>query len=171
MRIIAGEFRGRALASPAGHRIRPTADRVREAWLNIVEPALADAVVLDLFAGSGALGLEALSRGAGHADIVDNSRASLAAIRANVGSLGVQHRATVHRRDALKFAERSAERAYDVAFADPPYDTDYPERLIRSFRSKPFARLLGIEHSAAARLDGDDMRLYGDAAITFCYAP
>jgi 16S rRNA (guanine966-N2)-methyltransferase len=171
MRIISGQFRGRRLEIPKDPRVRPTADRVREAWMSILQEALAGARVLDLYAGSGALGLEALSRGAVHADFVEVSPPSLTALRSNIATLGVEARTTVHRGDALRFAERLAPGAYDVACADPPYTREDAAHLIARFRQDPFARIFAVEHSASTALAGDDTRRYGDTAITFCYAP
>lgn len=120
MRIVAGTYGGRRLAAPRGGRTRPTADRVREALFSMLGP-LEDARVLDLFAGSGALGLEALSRGAGEATFVDSSPAAIRAVRANLESLGAG--AEVRRADARAFLRnaRSAGRQYDLVFLDPPY--------------------------------------------------
>lgn len=171
IRIIAGELKGRRIRAPAGRRARPTADRVREAWFSILEPWLAGALVLDLFAGSGALGLEALSRGALHVDFVETSRASLRVLEANVASLAVEDRVTVHRADALRFAARLPEASYDVALADPPYDTDHAVGLTGIFRARPFAKILAVEHRSGVEVPGDDIRRYGDIAITFCKAP
>ena len=94
IRIIAGDFKGRRLKTPAGDAVRPTADRVREAWFSILQRAVRGARVLDLYAGSGALGLEALSRGAVTADFVEVRRASLAALKANITTLKVADRVT-----------------------------------------------------------------------------
>jgi 16S rRNA (guanine966-N2)-methyltransferase len=171
LRIIAGEFKGRRLKAPAGRTVRPTGDRVKEAWFSILQQSIPDARVLDLFAGSGALGFEALSRGAVSVDFVENSKASLAAIRDNATTLNVGDRVTIHRSDALRFAERLQPAQYDMAFADPPYATDEAERLVTLFRATPFARAFSIEHSADRVLPGDDTRRYGDTAITFVYAP
>jgi 16S rRNA (guanine966-N2)-methyltransferase len=171
MRIVAGEFGGRRLVVPRDGRVRPTADRVREAWMSIVAPELPGARVLDLFAGSGALGLEALSRGATHATFVELAPASLEALRGNIDALGVGERATVRRGDALRFVQGLDAGAYDVAFADPPYNVDAADRLVALFRVTPFARILSIEHPADRRLAGDDTRRYGDTAVTFCQAP
>ena len=171
MRIIAGEFRGRRLKQLTGRRVRPTADRVREAWLNVVEPRLHDAKVVDLFAGSGALGLEALSRGAASADFVELMPAALRTLRANVEELGVSERVKIRRADAIRFAARLRSGAYDVAFADPPYATEHAAELIDIFRRTPFAEILGVEHRAALSPGGDETRRYGDIALTFCYAP
>lgn len=171
MRIVAGEFRGRRLVAPTDRRVRPTADRVREAWMSILQDALPGARVLDLYAGSGALGLEALSRGAATADFVELSSGSLAALRRNVADLGVEARVEVHRGDARRFVARLAPSAYDVALADPPYNRDDAAELIALFRQAPFARILAVEHPARTALSGDETRRYGDTAITLCYAP
>ena len=168
MRIVAGQWRGRRLKAPAGSQVRPTSDRVREAWMSIVNPHLPDARVLDLFAGTGALGLEALSRGAAHVDFVDAAASSLKILRENIDALGAGDAVTVHRADAARFAEGLAEGAFDVAFADPPYRQGLAERVARRWVSAPFAALLGIEHERGADMpDGGDTRIYGGTAITF----
>jgi 16S rRNA (guanine966-N2)-methyltransferase len=121
MRVVAGEFKGRRLVAPKGSSTRPTADRVREALFSILGP-VDGLVVLDVFAGSGALGIEALSRGAASATFVDSDKRAIAAIRANLGAIGVE--APVHRRDALAFLEAGLlhETAQtDLVFCDPPY--------------------------------------------------
>lgn len=171
LRIIAGEFKGRRLRTPTGRAVRPTSDRVRESWFSILQQSIPDARVVDLFAGSGALGFEALSRGAVAVDFVETHRDSLTALKANIEALKVEERVTIHRIDALRFAERLPPNAYDVAFADPPYATDAAARLLALFRATPFARALSIEHAADLVLAGDDTRRYGDTAITFGYAP
>jgi 16S rRNA (guanine966-N2)-methyltransferase len=171
MRIIAGEFRGRSLKPPSDRRVRPTADRVREAWFSILGPDLPGARVLDLFAGSGALGLEALSRGAEQVDFVEISRSSLEALRANIATLDAEERVRIHRADALRFVSRLGPRHYDVALADPPYSTDQAVKLVEAFRARPFSAILGVEHRANVTLVGDDTRRYGDTALTFCFAP
>lgn len=169
--IIAGEYRNRRLKTPPGDIVRPTASRVRESWFNILQRSLDGARVLDLFAGSGALGLEALSRGARSADFVEIHRRSLAALTANLMALGVEARAVIHRVDAIRFAERLQPAQYDLAFADPPYAGEQAARLVAMFRLVPFARVLSIEHAADTPLPGDDTRRYGDTAVTFLYAP
>lgn len=171
MRIVGGEFRGRRLQLPDDPRVRPTADRVREAWMSIVQQALPGARVLDLYAGSGALGLEALSRGAASVEFVELNPPSLAALRANIAALGAESRATVHRGEALRFVQKLAPGAYDLALADPPYTRDDASELVALFRAAPFARILAVEHPARIALAGDDTRRYGETAITFCYAP
>ena len=128
MRIVGGIYGGRRLSAPPGRETRPTSDRVREALFAILEAraeegtgALAGARVLDLFAGSGALGLEALSRGAANAVFVDSAQAAVKAVRANLAALGLE--APVHRRDASAALRDAALRgdAYDLVFLDPPY--------------------------------------------------
>jgi 16S rRNA (guanine966-N2)-methyltransferase len=171
VRIVAGEFGGRRLTMPKDSRVRPTADRVREAWMSILADAIPGARVLDLYAGSGALGLEALSRGAVTATFVELNPPSLRALQANVAALSVADRVTVHRGDALRYVEGLPPGAFDVALADPPYARDDAARLVALFRSTPFARILSVEHRATDRLDGDSTRRYGDTALTFCHAP
>ncbi len=170
MRIVAGEFKGRRLKPPA-LPARATAERVREAWFNILAPVINDAVVLDLFAGSGALALEALSRGASHATMVERARKSLSALEANVAALDVYDRVTVERMDVFRFldAQETDVEPFDLAFADPPFDGDEAVQLVDAFRARPFARILGVEHASAVSVTGDDQRRYGDVAITFCY--
>jgi 16S rRNA (guanine966-N2)-methyltransferase len=171
MRIVGGIFGGRRLVVPKDARVRPTADRVREAWMSILGDALTGAQVLDLFAGSGALGLEALSRGATSATFVELNPPSLRALEQNITTLGVGDLAMVHRGDAMRYAERLPEGAFDVVFADPPYSMDHAKRLVTLFREHPFGRILSVEHRSDLELDGDSTRRYGDSAITFCHAP
>lgn len=167
MRIVAGEWRGRRIRAPADDRVRPTADRVREAWMSIVTPYLPGARVLDLFAGSGALGLEALSRGADSADFVELNAPSLRALRENVATLDAGTKATIHRGDALKFAQELAADRYDVAFADPPYGHGFAAQVARRWLAVPFATVLGVEHSTRDDMPDGDTRRYGTTAITF----
>jgi 16S rRNA (guanine966-N2)-methyltransferase len=171
VRIVGGSFGGRRLRAPSDSRVRPTADRVREAWMSILGGALEGARVLDLYAGSGALGLEALSRGAASATFVELNAPSLEALRANIAALDVADRVTVHRGDALRYAAKLGPAEYDVAFADPPYAHQAAERLIALFRRTPFARILSIEHSADQAVEGDETRKYGDTALTFIHRP
>src|SRR3954467_7830324 len=122
MRIVAGQWRGRKLKAPTSDAIRPTADRVREAWMSIVSPWIPEARVLDLFSGSGALGIEALSRGAASVDFVENATASLRLVEENLALVDAGDTARLHRTDGMKFVEVLPAHAYDLAFADPPYD-------------------------------------------------
>lgn len=120
MRIIAGTHRGRRIAAPKGRDTRPTSDRVRENAFNLIGP-VDDADVLDLFAGSGALGLEALSRGAARATFVEHDRDACRVIDANLDTLGLE--ATVLQLDAIR-ALQQERRTYDLVLCDPPYDYD-----------------------------------------------
>jgi 16S rRNA (guanine966-N2)-methyltransferase len=168
VRIVAGEWRGRRIKAPAGDKVRPTADRVREAWMSIVHPRLSGASVLDLFAGSGALGLEALSRGAASAVFVEIAPASLRALSENIAALGAGDAATVRRADALRFVETLEPHAFDVAFADPPYGHDAAVRLAELWQATPFARVIGIEHGTHQTMPpGGDSRRYGTTMVTF----
>ena len=168
MRIVAGRWRGRNIDAPAGDEVRPTGDRVRESWMSIVHGLLPDARVIDLCAGSGALGLEALSRGAATCDFVETAPRSLAAIQHNLDRLGGHPGATVHREDAVDFVRRLGPLAYDVAFADPPYSTDTAMQLVQCWLTVPFAAVLGIEHATALSLPAPgETRRYGATALTF----
>jgi 16S rRNA (guanine966-N2)-methyltransferase len=172
VRVIAGRFGGRRLTAPKGARTRPTADRVREALFSVLGEAIEDAWVLDLFAGSGALGIEALSRGAAEATFVDSAPAALRALQDNLQSLSLH--AEVRRSDARAFLRtaRKTGRQYDLVFLDPPYrrapalardlDRDLPAVL------SPGARV-AVETGKQAPLDLTlpllDERRYGDTLI------
>ena len=135
--------------------------------MSIVMPELPGGRVLDLFAGSGALGLEALSRGASVVHFVELAPKSLSALRANVAALGAGEAALIHRGDALRFATSLAPHAFDLAFADPPYGLHMATRLAALWLATPFASVLGIEHRVDEVLPGDaDRRRYGDTAVT-----
>ena len=134
MRITAGEHRGRRLLSPKGSRTRPTSDLLRQAIFNVVGPRVAGARVLDLFAGTGALGLEALSRGAADATFVEHDRAALTSLRANLVGLGLSTRARIVARDtsaALAGLARAGER-FDCVFLDPPYAGDFARQCVET---------------------------------------
>jgi 16S rRNA (guanine966-N2)-methyltransferase len=168
MRIVAGRWRGRRIEAPPGSAVRPTLDRVREAWMSIIQHDIPGSRVLDLFAGSGALGLETLSRGAIAADFVESDPRTLRVLKENIELLGAAESAVVHRTDALRFAERLEEGAYDLAVADPPYARDFARKLADLWLERPFARILSVEHDARETLPGSsDTRKYGSSAITF----
>ncbi len=136
--------------------------------MSIVQPSLDGARVLDLFAGSGALGLEALSRGAREAVFVEDDPRALAALRKNLASLGAADRASVVRGDAVKYVLALAAGAFDVAFADPPYERGLATAVAARWLDSAFAHILGVEHSPREPLAADgDTRRYGDTAITF----
>ena len=156
-----------ALVSP-GSRVRPTAEEVRARWLDILEAELAGARVLDLFAGSGALGLEALSRGAARADFVENGPEALHALKANRAKLRVTRRTRLFKREVFGFLAEMGEAAYDLALADPPYTSRAGERLAHLWLARPFAAILSIEHARATALpDGGVRRVMEDSAVTF----
>jgi len=168
MRIVAGRWRGRRLVAPTGELVRPTGDRVRESWMSIVHAVLPEARVLDLCAGSGALGLEALSRGAATCDFVETASPSLIIIRANLEQLGGHEGALVHKADAVAFVKPLGSLAYDVAFADPPYATTIAADLVDVWLAVPFAAVLGIEHASSLALPAPgETRRYGATSLTF----
>ena len=162
MRIVGGRWRGRNLASPKSAAIRPTADRLRENLFNVLAHAygdpLAGARVLDLFAGTGALGLEALSRGAAFALFVDDRAEARALIRANVEALGAGGISRIFRRDATKLGSVHPLPAFSLVFADPPYGMGLAEAALVSARAE-VAAVPGFE-----RLDE---RRYGDSKVLF----
>jgi 16S rRNA (guanine966-N2)-methyltransferase len=146
MRIVAGKWAGRDLVSPGG-RVRPTAEAVRDAWMNMLASQLEGARVLELFAGTGALGLEALSRGARYVDFVENGPSTLHALKANIAALRVKEKTRVYKRDAIPFAERLEAGRYDIALADPPYGSRMLDRLVEIWQANPFSTLLAVEHA------------------------
>ena len=167
MRIVGGKFAGRDLTSPADSRVRPTAERVRAELLDMLVPDVKDARVLDLFAGTGALGLEAISRGARSADFVEFRPASLHALRANVAALRLRDRTRIFKRDALPFASALAPDTYDIAFADPPYGSRMLDRVIDTWRAGRFSRILAVEHDRAHELlPGAKRRVFDDTAVS-----
>lgn len=168
MRIIAGRWKGHPLKPVRGRNVRPTTDRVRESWMSALGGQLPDAVVLDLFSGSGALGLEALSRGAAHVTSVEKARAAVTVIRANSDKLGAGSEHTIVHDDVFRFLSRF-EGLADVALADPPYETGLAARLLDRFAESPFARELWLEHPFREDLplpSDARTRRYGDTAIT-----
>jgi 16S rRNA (guanine966-N2)-methyltransferase len=167
VRIVAGTYAGRDLVSPADRRVRPTAEPVRAALLDLLAADLSGARVLDLFAGTGALGLEALSRGALRADFVEFRPGSLHALNANVAALRLRERTRIFNRDALAFAAALGRDAYDVAFADPPYESRVLDRVLDSWREGRFSRVLAVEHARTHQLAGrGTRRSFGETAIT-----
>lgn len=172
MRIIGGKWRSRQIKAPPGAEVRPTGDRVREAWMSILGARIPGARVLDLFAGSGALGLEALSRGAAHVEFVESAPRSIAALSANIALLDAAAHAIVHRTDAIRFVDGLEAGAFDVAFADPPYARGLAQQVAERWAAVPFAGVLGIEHPRGEAMPaGGDTRPYGSSAVTFYRRP
>jgi 16S rRNA (guanine966-N2)-methyltransferase len=166
MRIIAGKWANRSLVSPGG-RVRPTAEPVRHACMALLGTEIEGARVLDLFAGTGALGLEALSRGARSCDFVENGAAAMHSLRANVAALRARRRSRIFDRDAIPFVGRLPAGAYDIAFADPPYGSKKLDRVIERWLEAPFARLLCLEHAPDHALPVRGRRkAIGDSAVT-----
>src|SRR5829696_9331088 len=136
--------------------------------MSILQHDIPGSTVLDLFAGSGALGLEALSRGAKHAEFIESGPRALSALRRNIDVLDPGDKAHVRRADALRFAADLEPLAYDLAFADPPYAGGAAAKLAEVWLTQPFARILSVEHDAHEKLPGSgDTRRYGSTAITF----
>lgn len=123
--------------------------------------------MLDLFAGSGALGLEALSRGAASATFVELNTPSLNALRANVVTLGAEEQATITRYDAIRFAGALPAGSFELALADPPFAGGLAEELVRLWMAVPFAPVLAVEHSSRVVIAGGDTRRWGDVAVSF----
>jgi|SRR5882724_6722954 len=193
MRIIAGKFRGRKLKSPPSLQTRPTSDRLRETLFNILAPRIADARFLDLCAGTGAVGIEALSRGAAHVTFVDQSREMCALIEANVVSLAIdENEIEIVTAEAVEFLRRQAAqtkpsltvgllprlRPFDTIFFDPPYAVDY--EAVLDYVGEHAAELLAtggvliVEHNKKKELseDAGQLKRYrvvkqGDSSLSF----
>ncbi len=182
MRVVGGAFRGRTLASPkpGAAGIRPTTDRTRESLFNILAHNWPDkldgARVLDLFAGTGAVGIEALSRGAAMALFIEQSAEGRGLIRANIEAFGLQGRSKLFRRDATRMGDVGTMEPFDFVFADPPYGKGFGERALAALRDggwlKPDA-LVVVEEAATAGFsppDGfrlADSREFGDTRMYF----
>lgn len=183
MRIVAGSLKGRAIVAPDGQGTRPTSDRARQAVFNVLEHAswaqpLQDIRVIDLFAGSGALGFEAMSRGAAHALFVEIEDAARGAIRENAEALGVTGSVRVHRRSATDLGERPASTgpAFDLAFLDPPYGKGLGELALAGLLAgdwlKPGAVVIFERGSGEPEIETPgyerlDVRDYGAARVLF----
>jgi len=180
MRIVGGRLRGRALAAPKSNAVRPTADRLREALFNILVHAyddpVTDARVLDLFAGTGALGLEALSRGATFALFVDDGAEARALLRENVAALGLGGATRIFRRDATKLGPAHPVERFALVFLDPPYGKGLAEQALAAARAGGWLTadaLIVVEEAAKsgfAAPDGFDeleRRAYDDTMFVF----
>jgi 16S rRNA (guanine(966)-N(2))-methyltransferase RsmD len=185
MRIIAGKFRSRVLAAPAGMATRPTSDRLRETLMNVLAPRMGGAAFLDLYAGSGAVGIEALSRGATRVVFVERAPAALKALRGNLERLGVREGFQIHDRSVRAFlrsegAAGPRPERYEVVFLDPPYDADDEYAATLGALGGTAAGLLAggavviAEHRKKCRLEASYGALartrlleQGDAALSF----
>lgn len=179
MRIVGGEWRGRRLAGPKAEGIRPTSDRLREALFNVLahayDDAVEDAVVLDLFAGTGALGFEALSRGAARALFVDEGRQAGALIREGIATLGCETRARLIPRDATRLGP-ALDRPATLAFCDPPYRKDLAPAALAAAAAGGWlasGALILVEEAAEAApvlppgFSELERRSYGETTVTF----
>jgi 16S rRNA (guanine966-N2)-methyltransferase len=184
MRIVAGRFRGAALATPKGQDIRPTSDRVREAVFNILLHGLSAEIegarVLDLFAGTGALGLEAMSRGAAFALFVEDGVEARGLIRRNTEALGLMGATRIYRRDATRLGAAGTLAPFGLVFADPPYGRGAAEAALASAAQGGWlipGALAVVEEAAEAPFapppgfDLLDRRLYGGTAVHFLKMP
>ncbi|PSC04617.1 16S rRNA (guanine(966)-N(2))-methyltransferase RsmD [Alsobacter soli] len=180
MRIVGGRFKGRSLTGPKTQAVRPTSDRLRETIFNIVAHAYDDPVpgarVLDLFAGTGAMGLEALSRGAAYALFVDDSAEGRGLTKANIEALGAAGVSKVFRRDATKLGPAHPNQPFGLVFCDPPYGRGYAPLALASAREggwlKPEALVVveeaaGAEFSLPEGFQELDRREYGDTQVVF----
>lgn len=178
MRIVGGEFRGRPLAAPRSNAIRPTTDRTREALFNVLSHRFGDrlegARVLDLFAGTGALGLEALSRGASHCTFIEESAEGRGLIRDNVEAFGLQGRTKIFRRDATSLGVVGTIQPFTLLFADPPYGKGLGEKALQSALAGGWlaaGALCVVEEAASAAFEPgprfriEDERSYGETVI------
>ncbi len=180
MRVTGGSFGGRTLKAPSSNNIRPTTDKLRQAVFNILAHAYGDPVsasrVLDLFAGTGALGIEALSRGAGFTLFVEESAEARALIRANVETLSLTGITKIFRRDATKLGPRGAFEPFSLVFCDPPYGKGFAEKALASAREGGWLAkdaLLVVEESVDAKFSAPEgfeeleRRDYDDTEIVF----
>jgi len=158
VRIVSGKYAGRDLTSPNDFRVRPTAERVRATLLDQLKPELAGARILDLFAGTGALGLEAISRGAKYCDFVETRPSSLHALKANIALLRLTTKCRVYKRDAIQFADALTEQRWDIAFADPPYNSRMLDRVLAAWQATKFARVLAVEFAIGQEHPAPDYR-------------
>jgi 16S rRNA (guanine966-N2)-methyltransferase len=178
MRIVGGRLRGRALAAPKSQAVRPTADRLREALFNVLIHAYGDPItgarVLDLFAGTGALGLEALSRGAAFALFVEQGAEARALIRENVAALGLGGATRIFRRDATRLGAAYPVEPFSLAFLDPPYGQGLAEPALAAARSGGWLApdaLVVVEEAAKAGFSAPagfeelERRVYDDTAL------
>ena len=167
MRVVAGTFAERNLVSPQDQRVRPTSERTRVGVFTMLGDDVRGARVLDLFAGTGALGIEAISRGAASCDFVEFRPDSLHALKANIAALRLQQVTRIFKKDAVPFMETLGEHAYDIAFADPPYGSKLLDRTLEAWKRLKFARVLVLEHAKTHAVPaGQARRSFEETTIT-----
>lgn len=173
MRIVSGRFRGKDLLGPSDFRVRPTAEHVRGAMLDALAADVPNARVLDLFAGTGALGLEAFSRGAKSVDFVEIRPSSLHALKANIITLRAREVTRTFKKDAVLFAAAlTTPNHYGIAFADPPYESRQLDRVIASWMANRFSPVLAVEHAAGHKLPEPQQRLdFAESAVSIYRVP
>ena len=178
MRVIAGRYKGRRLTAPTWDGLRPTSDKLRETLFNILAPRVHGARVLDGYAGTGAVGIEALSRGAAHVTFVEKDRRAVALIEANLAACGVDADYTIENRDLIAAVRQAAGAAFDVVWLDPPYDiTDISGALDAASRMLAPGGLLVLERATRREPDAPaslqrvrDVKS-GDSTLTFFNRP
>ena len=138
MRVIAGTARSLPLKAPEGMDTRPTTDRIKETLFNMLQPYLADCIFIDLFSGSGGIGIEALSRGAGHAYFVENCRNAFACIQHNIAFTKLEEKATLLKQDVAGALSLIHEKEADIIFMDPPYGEGYERKVLALLADKPY---------------------------------
>lgn len=177
MRIISGKYKGQLLNHFSADHIRPTTDRVKESLFNIIQSELPGSMVLDLFSGTGNLGIEALSRGAASVTFVESHPKSLEIIKKNLEKLKVTEPHQIHNKDVLRFLSLPHENPFDIIFADPPFTKQMAHGVLETIsQSAVFGpqTLLAIESAKKERLEDDygtvhrvDQRIFGDKILSF----
>ena len=176
MRVIAGTYRSRTLEAPAGLATRPTSDRLRETLFNVLAPRIEGARFLDLYAGSGGVGIEALSRGAARVDFVERAQPALKALSGNLARLGIRSGFEIHARSVAAYLGRAAAARFDLVFLDPPYDAaeEYDATLRRIAALLAEGALVVAEHRrkdklavVCGKLSRTRLLEQGDAALSF----
>jgi len=177
MRIVGGELKGRSIKVPKSRDIRPSTEKIRAAIFSVLGGDIDGARVADLFCGSGALGLEALSRGASYALFIDNLPAAAAAVRKNLLDLGADSRCAVRMMDVFHIRPGFFEKI-SIIFADPPYGQEHGDRLISLLCLKKIASggILVLEHESGWNYDGQDLKIlkrldFGDSSVSFFRLP
>ncbi len=176
MRIISGRYRGRVLKSTKGFKLRPTADRVRESYFNIIGQFFSGARILDLYCGTGAIGLEFLSRGAGLAVFVDESAESISIAKANAREMGILNRCVFYTMSAEHYMQSNKREVFDYIYLDPPYRENISSAILKMVDNNVLSTsgILTVEHSkrtiypdSIGELYLSKRRRYGDTVLSF----